>query len=967
MWAISLRRVLLGTLAFAFVATPLLSSAPSASAAEELVACSQYSKQNEVKLDVSSEITSTVSGATVAFVGTVENTKAYAVPDGAVYAKVFRKQSREADIRANGHILVDEFLAAENLNLKAGESRALEFTWKVPAYAVSGDYEIALYFLGSGQYHLSGYAFTDTIVAAKSEFSVKGEQSGLVQFNRNAVTVGGEDYLFAAMPPRVSSDQSVVVEATLTNTTGRAQSVPVTWTLYRWDAFGVTNKIESLNDTVALTARGSETVTYTLEDTRYPVYFLRAEAQYEDARSIMDIRIVRQNKDGLVIDFPGVTGYPLKAGQESTLFACFHNVGQSDSVENAKLTLALYDSRGREITQHTYQGQAVRNLGAVATAFTPKRDYDAFTLKAVLAQGDTVVEEASVTYDCQAFGDTCMARDAADDGMLAGLPEISNRSTGAGLIALICIVALAVLARALWKSNRMKNQATIVRPAAQRIVRDLCLALAATGALLAGAGTAEAKTSTYTFSTDDFTVGYNEGATNPATGQWEWKYGIGSGFDGLARAVVWQFGGTISCSANVINAATGNPVSEATPVPVGTRLLFQPKPLESTDAVWYLGGGECPYGYWVPGAGKSSARCAATDSNTNGRAFYIGQDSGGEDVDVSAQIFTPFSVNPWDITVAHEDNGTLQCNAAGTDCLVVAAGTIKSTFTCSATQAKLRFQYKYQTGSDTTCYDYDGPVSSAKYPAYYPIDVAAQTIPFSFTAQPSNPNNRPPLAPTIVGPIVGSVGTPYTFTVTSTDPDNDEVRYGVDWDKNGTVDEWLPALGFVASGTSQTVTHTWTTTGPKTFQALTADKNGALSGWTTHTITLSQNYLLTVTKAGDGSGSVDSTPAGIACGASCASQSAPFLGGSTVTLTATPSADSLYPTWTGCDSVSGGTCTVLMSGARNVTADFQKKPVCLCTDTQNAAVCAGQSYVNSCGTTCTGTRNCSGDYTEVNP
>ncbi len=964
MWAISLRRVSFGALAFAFAVASLMPLAPAARAADELVACSQYSKQNQVKVGVSGAVAQTVAGATLAFSGTLENQGDYPVPGSAVYAKVFRKQVREADIRANGHILVDEFVAVEGIDLKGGENRPFDFTWKVPAYAVSGEYEVALYFLGAGRYHLSGYAFTDTIVAARTGFTVKGEQTGLVQFNRNAVEVGGQTYLFAAMPPRVSHDQPVSIEASVTNTTGRAQEVPVTWTLYRWDAFSESNRIESRSDTLTVPARGTEVTGYTLEDTRYPVYFIRAEATYQDTRSILDIRVVRDDRDGLVIDFPAVAQYPLRAGQENLMFACFHNAGESDRVEGAKLTLSIHDAEGKEVAKHAYQGSAVRNLGALAVPFVPKRDEDHFTLKAVLSEGETVVEQASIEYDCQDLSEACMARDT--DRGLAGIPEISDRSAGAGLIALICIVALAVLVRALWKSNRMKST-PIVRPTAQKIVRDLCLVLVAAAAFFGGASEALAKTATYNFSTDDFTVGYNEGATNPATGQWEWKYGIGNGFDGLARATVWQFYGTVSCSANVTNAATGNPVNESTPVPVGTRLLFQPKPLESTDIVWYLGGGECPYGYWVADAGKPAQRCNPTDSNSSGRAFYIGQDSGGKDVDVEAQIFTPFSVDPWDITVDHENNGTLQCNASGTDCLVVAPGTIKSTFTCSATSGKLRFQYKYITGTDQSCYDYEGPVSSSKYPAHYPISVPAQTIPFTFTAQPANPNNRPPLPPTITGPVTGSVGTSYTFTVTATDPDNDTIRYGIDWDRNGTVDEWLPALGFVASGTSQTVSHLWTTTGPKTFQALTADSNGATSGWTTHTITLSQNYLLTVTKAGDGSGSVDSTPTGITCNAACGSQSAPFLSGTTVTLIASPSADSLFPIWSGCDSVSGGTCTVLMSAARSVTADFAKKPPCLCTDSGNAGVCAGQSYVNSCGAVCTGIRDCSGGYTEVNP
>jgi hypothetical protein len=41
-----------------------------------------------------------------------------------------------------------------------------------------------------------------------------------------------------------------------------------------------------------------------------------------------------------------------------------------------------------------------------------------------------------------------------------------------------------------------------------------------------------------------------------------------------------------------------------------------------------------------------------------------------------------------------------------------------------------------------------------------------------------------------------------------------------------------------------------------------------------------------------------------------------------VTLTATPAFLSFFDSWTGCDSVSGATCTVTVNSARTVRANF---------------------------------------------
>lgn len=84
--------------------------------------------------------------------------------------------------------------------------------------------------------------------------------------------------------------------------------------------------------------------------------------------------------------------------------------------------------------------------------------------------------------------------------------------------------------------------------------------------------------------------------------------------------------------------------------------------------------------------------------------------------------------------------------------------------------------------------------------------------------------------------------------------------------------------------------------------------------------TATSAYPLTVTTAGTGAGWVASTPAGIDCAAGCA---ATFNAGTTVTIWAAPtSAGSTFAGWSGEGCAGVGACTVLMTAARNVTANF---------------------------------------------
>lgn len=83
---------------------------------------------------------------------------------------------------------------------------------------------------------------------------------------------------------------------------------------------------------------------------------------------------------------------------------------------------------------------------------------------------------------------------------------------------------------------------------------------------------------------------------------------------------------------------------------------------------------------------------------------------------------------------------------------------------------------------------------------------------------------------------------------------------------------------------------------------------------------LSVGPALQVHKAGPGTGTVTSSPAGINCGSQC---DAPFSKNQAVTLTAHPGSGSAFQAWsgvTGCGQAS--TCKVTMTQARTVTATF---------------------------------------------
>jgi hypothetical protein len=84
-----------------------------------------------------------------------------------------------------------------------------------------------------------------------------------------------------------------------------------------------------------------------------------------------------------------------------------------------------------------------------------------------------------------------------------------------------------------------------------------------------------------------------------------------------------------------------------------------------------------------------------------------------------------------------------------------------------------------------------------------------------------------------------------------------------------------------------------------------------------------QEYTLSVTDAGTGSGTVTSSPSAISCPGTCSHQ---FTAGSPVTLTATPTSGSTFTGWNGGGCTGTSTCMVTMSSDQSVTATFTANP-----------------------------------------
>jgi hypothetical protein len=90
-------------------------------------------------------------------------------------------------------------------------------------------------------------------------------------------------------------------------------------------------------------------------------------------------------------------------------------------------------------------------------------------------------------------------------------------------------------------------------------------------------------------------------------------------------------------------------------------------------------------------------------------------------------------------------------------------------------------------------------------------------------------DGSPPNTPaTPLGTTNGKIGEAYTYSTCSTDPDDDKIKYGWDWNGDYHPDEWTD---YITSGQAITVTHRWETKGHYNVQVIAVDETGMEGFW----------------------------------------------------------------------------------------------------------------------------------------
>lgn len=353
-------------------------------------------------------------------------------------------------------------------------------------------------------------------------------------------------------------------------------------------------------------------------------------------------------------------------------------------------------------------------------------------------------------------------------------------------------------------------------------------------------------------------AGYRSYNTQVSDTLWyAWNRGLGTLYPSSDGAINGWVAGlsdpniTIGYDFGVYDSTGVNRIAEGATITQGSQVVMKFSPYVSDNIFWFGTGYsmDSPYGEWHANADAPSRQSnkVVCDPKDLTQQYQLSSLAGS----LAFDVYIPFSVNPPDRTLADLSGfscGALTSNPDGSQtalCTATGIGSVTPTFNYDATYGK--FYYRYTDQRDMTnigwggpgCYGNNIPMTNAFGQANGPSTNGVTSIPGPYVANiPSQSfaypltivnNNNPPTTPTMTCPASVSVGQDITATLTSSDPDGNQLRYAVGWYSSSTPDSSWTDL--VDSGTPGSLIKVggYSTAGTYTVYGWAQDSNGASS------------------------------------------------------------------------------------------------------------------------------------------
>ncbi len=746
----------------------------------QLSICSPELNPDSVRVDLSAEISEVVAGTSIALNGEISNMTNLKISDATMYVKILRTGAEGDAID-----IVDHFVVQENISISPKSSIPISFDWDAPSTVESGNYKVVSYVYINNKFDVGGISNTQALLAGSYDFSILGEE-GRVALDAASLSLNGENYAFNFAPIKVDESGDVLISILAYNTTLEDQNAQITWNVYKNDSKDSKNLIKTINSDATISTGSTYQFELNLNEKEFPVYHIVGELKNRDTKSIVEVRYSILGTGAVQILSSTINKYPLVKREPATVSLCLHNIDGAPVVKDTSISIELKNSKGKVIETQTYNGPITSQSVSVTKTFSSFSNMNSFSIHTKVWNGGKLSDEYVDNYDCKILDPENCKQNFFNELWYV-------------LIGVVLIVGLLIL------KNKIKTNKNIILPV-------LVLVLSVSFFTNPSSVFAKSVTSSKTIS-------------SMSTG----------GYPSYNMSNVTVTG---TYNAEVRNVATGAKLSDNASVPVGTKLRFS---FESESISWQASGPR-----WLGGYGqfKNGAPEACTGAYTD-RSDLGGLTSNayGILVNSSTVIYSYISASLSPLSKDINYTGNLSCGSVSgnkMECTVTDVGPISVTFSYSDTSGKMyRSTNNVFTQSGYYVTNPRSETCSGPYAFNPGISLDSKTISYRLNGVPITPPNKPPNPPVISGATTGNPTIQNTFGFVGTDPDNNKVRYGVDWNNDDTVDQWLPGTGTVNSGVSKNGTKAWPNIGVKNFKALTEDEHGLKSGWSRYSVTIS--------------------------------------------------------------------------------------------------------------------------------
>lgn len=376
----------------------------------EPASCFDYYTFGSIAVNPQTDTSTYEAGSPVLIRAQITNNNRYPVTNLTIRARLVRNIPNPVYMRSE-IITVDDFNIAENITLNASGTLDISHSHLLPLNAPQGEYKILFYAYNNDRFNQSGLSFTNDIVSSRISFKVTGGNPQQAYLDQTNITLNSQIHNVMAFMTQHEKDKPVNISIPLVNPSNQAEVMNVTYTLYKWDGLRKENIVNTKTETVTVPAKGKIQLTYTTDKTDTSVYFLNITADNQnqkrdksvyDIKTESNIRFVVNGYDFPRINSFGVDIYPIKAGQEATLFTCYHNGADQDTINPVNISTILYNEKGKVVAQTEYDGKIDGSISAIIKKFTLKKDLVNFkTVTIIKDNTGKVIDTIENDYNCK--------------------------------------------------------------------------------------------------------------------------------------------------------------------------------------------------------------------------------------------------------------------------------------------------------------------------------------------------------------------------------------------------------------------------------------------------------------------------------------------------------------------------------------------------------------------------------------